>query len=110
MSLVPKREFAVSIPGTSPVLSDLRATPTRRSVGRGHTAPRAPIISLDQPGRLRLANVIALLGISHSTFCAGLKPRKKGDVIVPRRYPPPDGYDGKFPWWRTDTIKAFLDA
>ena len=68
---------------------------------RGHTAPKAPVISLDQPGRLRVANLLAVFGISHSTLYAGLKTG---------RYPLKDGKDGKFPYWNTATIKAFLDA
>jgi predicted DNA-binding transcriptional regulator AlpA len=74
---------------------------------RGHTAPKAPIISLDQPGRLRVANILAILGISHATLYAGLKP-KPGQTTT--RYPKPDGRDGKFPYWKTSTIRAFLDA
>ena len=67
---------------------------------RGHTAPKAPIISLDGPGHLRVANLLALFNVSHATFYAGLKTG---------RYPQPDGRDGKFPWWWTSTIKARLD-
>jgi hypothetical protein len=68
---------------------------------RGHTQARAPIISLDQPGRLRVAHLLAVLAISHATLYAGLKTG---------RYPPPDGRDGKFPYWKTGTVKAFLDS
>jgi predicted DNA-binding transcriptional regulator AlpA len=68
---------------------------------RGHTAPKAPIIGLDQPGRLRVAHLLAILGISHATLYAGLKTG---------RYPEPDGRDGKFCYWKTSTIRAFLDA
>jgi hypothetical protein len=73
----------------------------------GHTAPKAPIISLDQPGRLRVAHLLAILGVSHATLYAGLKP-KPGETTT--RYPVPDGRDGKLPWWHTNTIRAFLDA
>lgn len=65
----------------------------------GHTLAKAPTISLDQPGRLRVAHLMSLLGVGHSTLYAGL--RRK-------RYPQPDGYDGKIPFWRTETIKQFL--
>jgi hypothetical protein len=74
---------------------------------RGHTAPRAPVISLDQPGRLRVANLLAILGISHATLYAGLKP-KPGETTT--RYPKPDGRDGKFPYWKTSTLREFLDG
>lgn len=65
----------------------------------GHTRAVAPTISLDQPGRLRVAHVLALLAISHSSLYAGMRMS---------RYPKPDGYDGKLPYWNTDTIRAFL--
>ena len=61
--------------------------------------PAAPLISLDQPGRLRFPNVMALLAISHQTLykrmSAGLAPK-------------PDGYDGVRPYWNTKTIRDFL--
>lgn len=65
----------------------------------GHTRPRPPEISLEQTGRLRVAHVLAILGISHSTFYAGVKSG---------RYPKPDGMDGSLPFWMTKTIKTFL--
>jgi hypothetical protein len=68
---------------------------------RGHTRPRQPIISLDQEGRLRVANMLAILNVSHSTFYAGLKTG---------RYPAPDGLDGKIPYWATSTIRCFLNS
>ncbi len=67
---------------------------------RGHTQPRPPLISLDTPGRLRVCHLLAILATSHATFYAGLKTG---------RYPKPDGRDGKFPYWKTGTIKSFLD-
>jgi len=67
----------------------------------GHTRPQRPVISLDQPGRLRVCHVICLLAISHSTFYAGLKQLK---------YPAPDGFDGRLPFWKTTTIRAFLEG
>jgi hypothetical protein len=72
-------------------------TPPKRQ--RGHTSPKAPLIGLDQTGRLRLANCLAILSIHHSTFCRGVRSG---------RYPPPDGRDGKFPYWNTKTIASFL--
>jgi hypothetical protein len=72
---------------------------------RGHTLPQAPIIPLDQPGRLRVAHILAILGVSHSTLYSGLK-RREGAAQT--RYPQPDGYDGRVPYWNTDTIRRFL--
>lgn len=68
---------------------------------RGHTLPRIPLIGLDHVGWLHVGNLLALLGVSHSTLYAGLKTN---------RYPAPDSRDGKRPVWKTGTIKAFLDA
>lgn len=67
----------------------------------GHTRPRRPEMSLNEPGRLRVSNLLALLNISHSTLYAGLKHG---------RYPSPDGKDGNFPYWKTSTIKTFLEV
>jgi hypothetical protein len=67
----------------------------------GHTRPRRPEISLEETGRLRVANLLAILNISHATLYAGLKTG---------RYPDADGRDGSFPYWMTSTIKAFLEA
>lgn len=77
----------------------LNCTATQTRVQRGHVAPAAPLISLDAPGRLRTANVLALCGISHSTLYARLK---TGD------FPQPDGKDGGLNYWRTETIRAYL--
>ena len=66
---------------------------------RGHTKAQAPTISLDQPGRLRVANMLSLLGVSHSTFYSGIKTG---------RYPVADGRDGSMPYWNTSTVKLFL--
>lgn len=62
--------------------------------------PVAPQISLDQPGRLRFANLMALLSISHQTLYGRIA---SGDV------PPPDGYDGRRPYWFCSTIRPLLE-
>ena len=67
----------------------------------GHTKPATPTISLDQPGRLRVAHLMSLLGVSHSTLYLGIKKS---------RYPKPDGLDGRMPYWMTTTIRDFLKA
>jgi hypothetical protein len=74
---------------------------TKKQSKSGHTRPRQPIISLDQPGRLRVAHLLAILGVSHSTLYSGIKTG---------RYPSFDGRDGAFPFWRTSTLKAFLES
>lgn len=73
----------------------------RKSLKSGHTRPRAPMISLDQAGRLRVAHLLCLFSVSHATFYKRLQ---KG------LYPAPDGRDGKMPFWSTATIRAFLAA
>lgn len=65
----------------------------------GHTRAKAPIIGLDQEGRLRVCHLLSLFSISHTTLYAGIKSG---------RYPAPDGRDGRMPWWRTSTIKLAL--
>lgn len=93
-----------SSPGEEKVLNKSGVGPTwivRKKKRVGHTKPLAPMISLDGPGRLRVAHVLSLLSISHSAFYAGLNSGK---------YPPADGRDGNFPYWKTSTIKRFLEA
>jgi hypothetical protein len=77
------------------------AQPDTKARQRGHTRPRQPTIGLDQMGRLRVANLLAILNVSHSTLYAGIKSG---------RYPIYDGRDGSFPFWNTATIKAFLES
>ena len=74
----------------------------KKKVGKkcGHTKPMAPTISLDQPGRLRVAHLLSVFGVAHSTLYQG---------IQVKRYPKPDGYDGKMPYWKTETIRVFLE-
>lgn len=76
------------------------ATPAKKAPNK-KTKPRAPEISLSQPGRLRVANLMSLLGISRTTLYAG---------VNSGRYPGPDGKDGRIPYWNTETIRKYLDA
>jgi predicted DNA-binding transcriptional regulator AlpA len=83
---------------------DTKATtnlPKNEKKRSGHTKPEAPPFRLDVKARLRVKHMLALLGISHSTFCAGIKSG---------RYPRPDGYDGKLPFWNTSTANDFLEG
>ncbi len=61
--------------------------------------PKAPEISLSQPGHLRVANLMSLFGVSRTTLYAG---------VNAGRYPEPDGKDGRLPYWNTETIRAWL--
>jgi predicted DNA-binding transcriptional regulator AlpA len=75
--------------------------PKKRKAASGHTRPEVPPFSLDVPARVRVKHWLALLSVSHSTFYEGMKTG---------RYPKPDGYDGKFPYWRTSTAREFLES
>jgi predicted DNA-binding transcriptional regulator AlpA len=66
---------------------------------RGHTRPAPPLIDLNGPGRLRVSNLLALFGISHSTLYARIRAG---------RFPARDGLDGNIPYWNTSTIRALL--
>jgi hypothetical protein len=44
---------------------------------------------------------MSLFGLSHSTFY-----ERRNDGVLP----PPDGYDGRRPYWRRDTVRAYLDG
>jgi hypothetical protein len=66
------------------------------------------LIDLDSPGRLRVADMLALLRISRPTLYAGLNLQNKPGKV--RRYPLPDGWDAKMPFWKTSTVKAFLNG
>jgi hypothetical protein len=85
--------------GAEQVLDVVAITSLTKRKKTGHTRPRQPLISLDQEGRLRVANLLAILNVSHSTFSAGVKSG---------RYPPPDGYDRKMPWWSTTTVRPLV--
>ena len=68
---------------------------------------KAPVISLDQPGRLRMAHLMALFSCSHTTIYQRIKTGE---------FPQPDGHDwpdrpiGKQgrPFWNTSTIRSQL--
>lgn len=66
---------------------------------RGHTRPAPPIIDINGPGRLRVAHLMALFGIAHSTLYARVR---AGEM------PPSDGKDGNIPFWFTSTILPYL--
>lgn len=67
---------------------------------RGHVLPRAPLIDLNFPGRLRTAHVLAVCALSHSS----LYQRMNAGT-----FPPPDGKDGGQNYWNTHTILIYLD-
>ncbi len=95
MVVIVKKSAELSVPLASPV----PALPAAKKKKSGHTSPKQPVIDLDQQGRLRVANLLAILNVSHSTFYAGVKSG---------RYPPADNYDGKIPWWSTTTVRPLV--
>lgn len=78
--------------------------PSARHHGRKAVVP---LIPLDQPGRLRLANLQALFGCSHATIYSrmeqGLLPQPDGYDLANR----PKGRRGR-PYWYTATIRPLL--
>jgi hypothetical protein len=89
--------MAIKILERVPLKSVSKLTPPKKPRNT-HTRAQAPVISLDMPGRLRVGNLMALLGISHSVFYVA---RKAGKI------PPPDGNDGR-PYWKTETVRKCL--
>lgn len=69
--------------------------PKRRS---GHAKPRAPLISLDQPGRLYTGNVLAVANFSASSLFQRIKEK---------RWPAPHR-DGHRNFWHTHEVKHAL--
>ena len=70
---------------------------------------KAPVISLNQPGRLRMANLMAIFSCSHTTIYQRIKTGE---------FPRPDGHDwpsrplgrqGR-PYWNTETIRVRLEG
>jgi hypothetical protein len=65
-----------------------------------HVQPKAVLIDLNQPGRLRTGHVLALCGISDTTLYARVKAGT---------FPPPDGKDGDRNYWDTGTMRRYLE-
>lgn len=76
-------------------------TPAKKR-GSGSVKPKAPLIDLNQPGRLRIANLLALYNIASANT---LYQRLHSGKI-----PPPDGRDGRSPYWLTSTIRVHLEG
>jgi len=60
----------------------------------------APVVSLDQPGILRIGNLMAVLGLIHASIYAR---------VADGRLPAPDGHDGR-PYRGTEYVSAVLDS
>lgn len=90
----------MGFPITTATNEDQVAITPRPKKQRGHVSPRRPLIDLNQPGKLRTAEVMALEGSSHSTIYAKMK---KG------LFPLPDGNDGTN-YWNTSTMRNRLNG
>lgn len=64
----------------------------------GHVRPKAPVISLDQKGRLGTGNVLAVANWAHSTLY---------NKIAAGKFPPPQK-DGRSNFWTTDQVREAL--
>lgn len=73
--------------------------PPLKKVPSRQVLPRPPVISLSEPGRLRIANLLWIFGVSRTTLHVGVKSG---------RYPKPDGLDGRIPYWNTATVASWL--
>lgn len=65
---------------------------------RSHVQPKAPLISVNLPGRLLTCHVLALSGWSHSTLHQRIS---DGCFPAPRK-------DGRLNYWTTDVIRSAL--
>lgn len=84
----------------SPSATASTRTPKERRNSGGVKA-KAPAIDMYQPGRLRVANLLALYGIaSANTLYTWMRQT---------RIPPPDGHDPR-PYWLTSTIREHLEG
>lgn len=90
----------MSISGSLSRVTPSTSTPPKAKKRRSHVMPRRPLISLHEPGWLRTADVLTYLGLSHST----LNLRINAGTV-----PAADGKDGRLNYWRTDTIRKFLE-
>lgn len=85
--------------GTSPSAS--KADGPKHQGRCSHANPLPLPTDLNGFKRLRVGHLMNLLTISHATLYARLH---TGTL------PKPDGYDGKRPYWKTSTIRAFLEG
>ncbi|WP_124522544.1 MULTISPECIES: helix-turn-helix transcriptional regulator [Burkholderia] len=97
--------FQKSAGGTQTSESPLMAATTvagskRRS--NGHVKAEPPSISLNQPGLLSTANVMAILGVKSPTTIT--------TMIRERRFPPPTLKIGRRPKWHTSVVLTFLEG
>ena len=61
---------------------------------------RAPLMNLQEHGRLNVNNLMFLFQCSRQTIYAR---------IADGRLPKPDGVDGRRPYWLTQTIRPFFE-
>jgi hypothetical protein len=75
-------------------------TKPERKRKSGHAQPKYYMKPLSEPGRLTVGHLMPIFDLSHSALYERIKAH---------RIPPPDGYEGKRPFWNTETILAVLN-
>jgi hypothetical protein len=68
-----------------------------------YTDPQTPPFALSEEGRLRVKNVLAVLGVLHSRF---YELRHHPSPVL--RFPEEDGREGNNPYWTTETVRKYL--
>jgi hypothetical protein len=61
--------------------------------------PRKPLTSIDQAGRQRTCNLMALFGVSRPTVYRWMDAGK---------LPKPDGWVGRHPYWLNETLRPYV--
>lgn len=95
--------MAITINGHTTSNAGIKTAVPGKKAKSGHTQAKPYQGSLDDPGRFRVANWLALLNLSHSAFYARLKDYHKFPL------PQPDGFDGR-PYWDTATVTKYLQG
>ena len=80
----------------------LKADPSNKGskAGSGHSKVLTPPAELSDLTRLRVGHLMKLFALSHSSV---YKRVQSGQI------PRPDGYDNRRPYWRTSTVRPFLE-
>ena len=84
-----------------PANNNPKSATSVQSKSSGHSKA-LPLHNIDftKPGRLRVGHLLTLFSVSHSGFYAHLG----------TRYPAPDGKDGGRPYWKTSSVRDFLEG
>lgn len=78
------------------------AQSTQKTRVSGHVRAAPPTVSLDQPGLLSVANVMAILAVKSPTTIT--------TMVRAHRFPPPTMKIGRHPRWHTSVVRDFLEG